>query len=189
MRRWLALFLVLPACNSVLGITDVTVADDAPPNRARTDAGDAPSDPGSSSSGDPGPGPDATTDGGADAGVADAGPLPPDPACVKAPVSLNAVLRVELDPNPAPVKNGTTITGRYSVYGNNAMSNVRIDFCTSEGLKADPGGGTTFLGGGGAETRRWQTNNDVTLPLGIVQAQVYADGSPSLKRTYDITLQ
>ena len=114
---------------------------------------------------------------------ADAGPRMPDPACLKASgmVSPNAVLRVEKDATPAPIVTATTVTLSFTIVGNNGMSGVRLDLCTPDGLTANAGGGTTFLGGGGAVARRWQTNSATLVPIGKVQAQVYSDDPPVLR--------
>lgn len=173
------------ACNAILGNVEPTLDDSlgAEPPRA-----DGAADVGRSIRLD-----DAAI---VDVGVgidaeAEAGPRGPDPKCVasSASVSPNAVRRVEIDPSPTPVKTATTIAALFSVYGDNALSNVRLDFCTSEGAKTNVGGGTTFLGGGGAVTRRWQTKSVATLPSGIAQAQVYSDDPPVLRYVANVDLR
>jgi hypothetical protein len=188
MRRLLGLVLVgVGACNQVLGIEDVTVGLDgelAQPDRRDSGTSSAEA---STDVVVPLPPADAGSDAGYDAGF-DAGPRPPDPGCLKATNPQDAVKRVELDTSPAPVSDATTTSGFYSIYGDNALTNVHLDFCTPEGASIDVGGGFNYLGGGGAVTRRWQTKNAVKLPKGRNQAQVRADGSPSLKLVYDIIL-
>lgn len=177
-----ALFLGLgvAACNAILGNVQPTLDD-------------------SLSLIDAAPGPDAPSlpdrddhlgdvvvipEAGADAsGDADAGPRQPDPSCVatSGQVSNNAVKKVEMDTTPTPTRTATTVTAAFSIYGDNALSNVRLDFCTADGLKSNVGGGINFLGGGGAVTRHWQTKNPATLPLGLAQAQVWSDDPPVLR--------
>ena len=114
----------------------------------------------------------------------------PDPGCLKTngAVTPNAVRRVEIDKSPAPVITTTTVTASFTIFGDNALSNVHLDFCTHDGLKADIGGGTNFLGGGGAVTRQWQTKNVTAVPVGRVQAQVYSDDPPTLRHLSNIDL-
>lgn len=120
----------------------------------------------------------------------DAGLRMPDATCLKTSgmVSSNAVRKVEKDTSPAPVVTPTTVTASFTIYGDNALSNVHLDFCTPDGLKADVGGGTNFLGGGGAVTRRWQTKAVTAVPVGRVQAQVYSDDPPVLRYLTTIDL-
>ncbi|MBL8608348.1 MAG: hypothetical protein JNL38_13575 [Myxococcales bacterium] len=181
-----ALAITVGACNAILGNVEPTLDDSfgsSEPSRpdAGVDAGrsirleDA-------AIVDVGTPPDS---------AAEAGPRGPDPKCVasSASVSPNAVRRVEIDATPTPVKTPSTIAALFSVYGDNALSNVRLDFCTSEGAKTNIGGGTTFLGGGGAVTRRWQTKNVATLPTGMAQAQVYSDDPPVLRYIANVDLR
>jgi len=190
-------FFVLPlglvpvlACNAILGNEKRTLDEDLalkndPP---RPDGGQTPTTPNPTSDGGSTiPDEDAAP---TDSGV-DAAPLRmPDASCVKSTTPKDAVKKVEMDLSPTPVRNGDlTVSAYYTIYGDNALTNVRLDFCTPDGAKVDPGGGFNYLGGGGAVTRRWQTKNAVTLPFGRTQAQVIADGSPSLKLVWDIDIK
>ncbi len=168
------------ACNAILGNVEPTLDD----SLTLVDAA---------------PGPDAATladrdnrlgdvivlpESGADADAdADAGPRQPDPTCLatNGQVNANAVRKVEMDTSPTPTRTATTITAAFSVYGDNALSSVRLDFCTADGLKSNVGGGINFLGGGGAVTRHWQTKSPATLPLGLAQAQVWSEDPPVLR--------
>lgn len=179
------------ACNAILGNEKRTLAED---DLDGSDSGRSPTP-------TPSAAPTPATDSGSttpeqdaapvDAG-ADAAPLRlPDPTCVKSTNPSDALRKVEMDLSPAPVRNGDdlTVSAYYTVYGDNALTNVRLDFCSPDGAKVDPGGGFNYLGGGGNVTRRWQTKNPVKLPVGRTQAQVIADGSPSLKLVWDIDVK
>lgn len=180
----------LLACNAILGNERRTLDEDlaltdAP---ARADGGQNPVGP-DPEGGTTLPADDAAPPG--DSG-ADAAPLrQPQAACLKSTSPQDAVKKVELDLSPTPVRSGDglTVSAYFTVYGDNALTNIRLDFCTPDGAKVDPGGGFNYLGGGGAVTRRWQTKNPVGLPLGRSQAQVIADGSPSLKLVWDIDVR
>jgi len=179
------------ACNSVLGNEERTLDDLI----GKVDAGGSASDSGVDSGelhriDNPvdASATDATTSV-PDANV-DAGLRMPDASCLKTSgmVSSNAVRKVEKDTSPVPVVTPTTVTASFTIHGDNALSNVHLDFCTPDGLKADVGGGTNFLGGGGAVTRRWQTKAVTTVPVGRVQAQVYSDDPPVLRYLTNIDL-
>lgn len=123
-----------------------------------------------------------------------AAPGPYSAACAKTTMPKSAVLRVEIDSEPAaPVKDGTSVTAYFTVVGNNNLDAPQLDFCTKNGAVTNAGGGVDLLpGGGGDVPRRWRTKVAVKLPLGVVQAQVVANdsgGAAELKRADDLTLQ
>lgn len=135
------------------------------------------------------PQPDPTEASAPEAGT----PGPYSAACAKTTMPKSAVLRVEIDTEPAaPVKDGTHVTAYFTVVGNNSLDAPQLDFCTKDGAVTNAGGGLDFLGGGGDVSRRWRTKEAVKLPLGVVQAQVVANdsgGAPELKRADELTLQ
>lgn len=181
------------ACNAILGNEKRTLAEDDLDGRdgGGTAPAPTPSAPPTTSDDSGGSTPVEQDAAPVDAG-ADAAPIRlPDPACVKSTNPSDAVRKVEMDLSPAPVRNGDdlTVSAYYTVYGDNALTNVRLDFCSPDGAKVDPGGGFNYLGGGGNVTRRWQTKNPVKLPVGRTQAQVIADGSPSLKLVWNIDVK